>query len=206
MMPRGNSWRVSRKSLRVFSQAGHQGNGGFTLIEVVVAIAIVALGLGALFNVLANTASNIGSLRERTFASWIAENRVAEVRLGTVFPSVERTTGELEYAGTRWRYEQVVSQTAVEGLRRIDVKVGPKESSRSPAGEEVYAITVSGFVGMAQQASPPSTAGWSGVVTVGPGGEAEAPQRVLPPGVRDPGDAGGPPIKRPNNPPPPEPF
>ena len=179
---------------------------GFTLIEVVVAIAIVALGLGALFNVLANTASTIGSLRERTFASWIANNRIAEVRLATVFPSVERTTGELEYAGTRWRYEQVVSQTAVEGLRRIDVRVGPKESAPSPGSEDTYTLTVSGFVGMAQQASPPSTAGWSGVITVGQGGEAAPPQQVLPPGVKDPGDAGGSPQTRPNNPPPPEPF
>jgi general secretion pathway protein I len=179
---------------------------GFTLIEVVVAIAIVALGLGALFNVLANTASNIGSLRERTFASWIGNNRIAEVRLGTVFPSVERSTGELEYAGSKWRYEQVVSQTAVEGLRRIDVRVGPKEAASSPGGEDSYTLTVSGFVGMAQQASPPSTAGWSGVVTVGPGGDAAAPQQVLTPGMKDPGDAGGPPQKRPDNPPPPEPF
>jgi general secretion pathway protein I len=179
---------------------------GFTLIEVVVAIAIVALGLGALFNVLANTASNIGSLRERTFASWIANNRIAEVRLGTMFPSVERTTGELEYAGSQWRYEQVVSQTAVEGLRRIDVRVGPKDAAPSPGAEDTYTLTVSGFVGMAQQASPPSTAGWSGVVTVGSGGDAAAPQQVLTPGMKDPGDAGGPPQKRPNNPPPPEPF
>lgn len=184
----------------------HRPTAGFTLIEVVVAIAIVALGLGALFNVLANTASNIGTLRERTFASWIANNRIAEVRLGTVFPSVERTTGELEYAGSKWRYEQVVSQTAVEGLRRIDVRVGPKEAASSPGGEDSYTLTVSGFVGMAQQASPPSTAGWSGTVTLGPGGDAAAPQQVLPPGVKDPGDAGGPPQKRPNNPPPPEPF
>lgn len=184
----------------------HRPTAGFTLIEVVVAIAIVALGLGALFNVLANTASNIGTLRERTFASWIANNRIAEVRLGTVFPSVERTTGELEYAGSKWRYEQVVSQTAVEGLRRIDVRVGPKEAASSPGGEATYTLTVSGFVGMAQQASPPSTAGWSGTVTLGPGGDAAAPQQVLPPGVKDPGDAGGPPQKRPNNPPPPEPF
>jgi general secretion pathway protein I len=184
----------------------HRRTSGFTLIEVVVAIAIVALGLGALFNVLANTASNIGSLRERTFASWIANNRIAEVRLATVFPSVERTTGELEYAGSRWRYEQIVSQTEVEGLRRIDVRVGPKASAPSPGGEDTYTLTVCGFVGMAQQASPPSTAGWSGIVTVGQGGDAAPPQQVLPPGMKDPGDAGGPPQKRSNNPPPPEPF
>lgn len=179
---------------------------GFTLIEVVVAIAIVALGLGALFTVLANTAGNVGSLRERTFASWIAHNRIAEVRLGATFPAVDRATGDLEYAGLQWRYEQVVSQTAVEGLRRIDVSVGRKDAPPGANGEPAFTVTVSGFVGISQQASPPSSAGWSGVATVFGGGQAAAPQNVLPPGVRDPGDAGGPPQKRPTAPPPPEPF
>ena len=183
-----------------------RGGRGFTLIEVVVAIAIVALGLGALFTVLANTAGNVGSLRERTFASWIAHNRIAEVRLATTFPSVDRATGELEYAGQRWKYEQVVSQTAVEGLRRIDVSVARQDAPVGPDGQPAYAVTVSGFVGISQQASPPSTAGWSGVSTVFDGNQAPAPGDVRPPGFRDPGDAGGPPQRRPNLPPPPEPF
>ncbi len=160
---------------------------GFTLIEVVVAIAIVALGLTALFTVLANTAGNIGGLRERTFASWIAHNRIAELRLATEFPSVDRTTVELEFAAGQWRYAQVVSQTAVDGLRRIDVSVGPKTDAggRTLADTDAYSITVSGFVGKAQQASPPSTAGWSGQATV-PGGEAPPPQQASPPSTLPP--------------------
>ena len=179
---------------------------GFTLIEVVVALAVVALGLAALFAVLANTAGNVGSLRERTFASWIAHNRIAELRLATSFPAVDRSTGELEYAGLRWKYEQVVSQTAVEGLRRIDVSVARQEAPVGADGEPAYAITVSGFVGISQQASPPSTAGWSGVSTVFDSGQAPSPGQIRPPGFRDPGDAGGSPQRRQNLPPPPEPF
>lgn len=194
--------RAGRDIARISTRQGR----GFTLIEVVVAIAIVALGLGALFSVLSNTAGNIGSLRERTFASWIAHNRIAEVRLGTTFPAVQRTTGELDYAGMPWRYEQVVTQTAVEGLRRIDVSVGRRDAPPGKDGEPAYTVTVSGFVGISQQASPPSSAGWSGVATVFGGNQAAAPQNVLAPGVRDPGDAGGPPLKRSNAPPPPEPF
>ena len=179
--------RPSTRSADVRREAPRRHGRGFTLIEVVVAIAIVALGLAALFTVLANTAGNVSGLRERTFASWIAHNRIAEVRLATEFPSVDRTLGEVEYAGGKWRYAQVVSQTAVDGLRRIDVSVGPKTDAggRMLADTDAYSITVSGFVGKAQQASPPSTAGWSGQATV-PGGEAPPPQQASPPSTLPP--------------------
>ncbi|MBX3704694.1 MAG: type II secretion system minor pseudopilin GspI, partial [Steroidobacteraceae bacterium] len=97
--------------------------GGFTLIEVVVALAIVGIGMFAVFKTIGDTAGNVAVLRDRTIAVWIADNRITEVRLSGQMPSVDQTSGDLEMAGRRWHWVAKVSQTPVDGLRRIDVSV-----------------------------------------------------------------------------------
>jgi general secretion pathway protein I len=149
---------------------------GFTLIEVIVAIAIVAIGMAALFSVLGNAAGNASGLRERTFAAWIAQNRIVEVRLSPTFPSVDRSTGEVEFAGSQWVWEQVVSQTAVQGMRRIDVSVRPKDAAGALTEDRGYTVTVSGFVGRTLQGTAPSGTPWGGVAQ-----EAAPPGTPIPP-------------------------
>ena len=131
---------------------------GFTLIEVVVAIAIVALGLMAVFRVVHATVNNATYLRDRNFATWIADNRLTEMRLGTELPSVDETEGEVEFAGQSWRWVATVSQTPVDDLRRIDVRV-----RRSTDAEDSSLAEVSGFVGAVVMDTPPSGTPWTGV-------------------------------------------
>jgi general secretion pathway protein I len=128
---------------------------GFTLIEVLVALAIAALGLGAALSVVTNSARNAVYLRDKTFASWIAQNRITELRLGGTMPSVDKTDGDLNFAGQKWKWEQTVTQTDVPGMRRIDVAVRFAE-----APVENVLATVTGFVGRTQIAAPPSSASW----------------------------------------------
>jgi general secretion pathway protein I len=128
---------------------------GFTLIEVLVALAIAAIGLAAVLAVVTNSARNSVYLRDKTFASWIAQNRITELRLGTTMPSVDKTNGDLEFAGQKWKWEQTVTQTDVAGMRRIDVAV-----RFADAPVESPLATVTGFVGRTQLAAPPSGASW----------------------------------------------
>jgi general secretion pathway protein I len=140
--------------------------GGFTLIEVLVALAIATLGLAAALSVVTNSARNAGYFRDRTFASWIAQNKITEARLGSTMPSVDKTNGDLDYAGQKWKWEQTVTQTEVPGLRRIDVSV------RSADAEAASPLaTVTGFVGRTVQAAQPSGTTWD----VGPGAGGGAP-------------------------------
>jgi len=114
---------------------------GFTLIEVMVALAIVALALTAMASSMHTMIDSANTMRERTYASWIAQNRIAELRLSGVVPEVGTNDGELEYGGTQWAWRTVVSETGVESFMRIDVTVSLVDSD--------YDVrTVTGFVGL----------------------------------------------------------
>ncbi len=130
---------------------------GFTLIEVVVAVAIVALGLMAVSRVVHDTVNNSTYLRDRTLATWIADNRLVEMRLGRELPSVDETEGEVDYANQRWIWTATVSQTPVEDLRRIDIGVRRAED---PEGDALARVT--GFAGGVVMSTPPSPTPWNG--------------------------------------------
>ncbi len=139
---------------------------GFTLVEVVVALAITAIGMLAVFKTIGDTAHNVTDLRDRTFASWIADNQITEIRISGEMPSVDETAGEVEFAGRRWHWVTKVSQTQVQGLRRIDVTVRRDED---PEGASLAALA--GFVGATATASPPAAADW--YAYGGPGGPGD---------------------------------
>ena len=146
---------------------------GFTLIEVVVAMAIVALGLMAVFRVVNDTVNNASYLRDRTFATWIADNRLTELRVAGEVPSVDETEGEVDYAGQAWRWTATVSQTPVENIRRIDVRV-----RRESDAEDSSLAQVTGFVGATSMGTAPSATPWTGGQPPGgPGGDDEEDER-----------------------------
>ena len=132
------------------------GSRGFTLVEVVVALAIVAIGMLAVFKTIGDTVNNVATLRDRSFAAWIADNRITELRLSGQMPSVDETTGDLEYAGRRWHWVTRVSQTPVEGLRRVDVRV-----RREGDAEDSSLVSLAGFIGATATSTGPSPTPWN---------------------------------------------
>jgi general secretion pathway protein I len=119
---------------------------GFTLIEVLVALVIVALGMSALLESLGSAADTSTWLRDKTFAQWIAFNQLETVRLSGALPSSGTTDGELDYAGRHWRWRQIVTDLGLfPGLFRIDVKVEPADTST--IDDSSWMATVTGAVG-----------------------------------------------------------
>ena len=143
---------------------------GFTLIEVLVALVVVALGMGALLATLTSAANQTAQLRQRTVAQWVGLNQLTTVRLGTTAPALGSSEGSVEMAGQRWSWQQVIADPGISGLRRVDVTV------RVGEGKDSVAITtVSGFLGSTQGQTRRTEADWSGTVPpIGQPGATEA--------------------------------
>lgn len=122
---------------------------GFTLLEVLIALAVASLGLMAVYRSSIQAAANASALREQTLAHWVAMNQVTEMRVSADWPDLGSDSGEVEFADTEWRWEANVSETEVEALRRVDVTV-----SYATEPERVLA-TLAGFVGRPQQNTAP---------------------------------------------------
>jgi general secretion pathway protein I len=132
-------------------------NRAFTLIEVMVALLVVAIGMLGAITAVSQAAGNSGYLRDKTLAHWIAMNKLTEVRLQKNAPSIDKTSDEVEMGGRKWKWTMNVTQTQVETMRRIDIAVRPEEA---PENSRLASIT--GFYGTA--VAPPGSAvlSWQG--------------------------------------------
>jgi general secretion pathway protein I len=128
---------------------------GFTLIEVLAALVIVALGMLGVIEAVTQTARNGTYLRERTLAHWVAMNVLTERRLLPNPPDIAESSDEVEFAGERWRWSLTVTQTAVESMRRLDVRV-----RRVDAPETSSLASLTGFYGTALRPGTGQSLSW----------------------------------------------
>lgn len=105
-----------------------------------VALVIAALALGGVMASISQKVDAGRSIRDRTYASWIGQNKITELRLQNVVPKVSESNGEVEYGGVEWGWQATISETGVENLFRVDVEV-------SFAGSDDMIWRSSGFVG-----------------------------------------------------------
>jgi general secretion pathway protein I len=105
-----------------------------------VALAIIAVSLSFIMVAITQSIDTANTLRDRSYAVWIAQNKITEMRLANVIPDLSETSGEVEYAKGLWDWRAVISETGIENLVRVDVSV-------SHAGSEDVVRSVTGFIG-----------------------------------------------------------
>jgi general secretion pathway protein I len=96
---------------------------GFTLIEVLVALAIISIALLASLRVAGGGTNSVGELRARLLAGWVAENILAEQRARGVWLPLGMQRGTEHQGGIEFAWREEVIATPNILFRRIDVRV-----------------------------------------------------------------------------------
>ena len=96
---------------------------GFTLIEVLVALAIVAVTLGAGIKAAGSLTSNTARLADVTAAQWCADNRLTAIRLANFYPDVGDGTFACDQLGRNYTGKQTVRPTPNPNFRRVDAQI-----------------------------------------------------------------------------------
>ena len=95
----------------------------FTLLEVMVALLVIAIGLGAVIQASSSSTWQSGHIREKAIAGWVAQNQMAIFRAKRVWDSSNRKTGTAEMANIEWNFEITISATTDPSFRKIEIDV-----------------------------------------------------------------------------------
>lgn len=114
--------------------------GGFTLVEVLVALAIISIALLAALRVAGAGTTSVGDLRARLLAGWVAQNVLAEQRARGDWPAPGLQRGTQPQGGIEFVWREEVIATPNVMFRRVDIRV-------YIAPEEAHALAhLTGFV------------------------------------------------------------
>jgi len=118
----------------------HRRRRGFTLLEVMIALLVITLGSAAVINTTTESGWKSAQLKQKTIASWVAQNQIALYRAKRTWNNASSKSGQVEMANATWVYQMKISATDDPALRQIDVDVLLQ-------GEDGVKASVTGFIG-----------------------------------------------------------
>ncbi|HET7766627.1 MAG TPA: type II secretion system minor pseudopilin GspI [Burkholderiales bacterium] len=145
---------------------------GFTLVEILVALAVLAIALTAAAHSLGAAIDTTTELRERMLARWVAEDRLTELELKSEWPALDTQEGDATMGGRKFHWIQETGVTPLTRLRRVVVGV-------VLPGGKVPLVTLTGFVeqtGASVTTSTPSQTGDLSQMGATPAPQGDAPR------------------------------
>ncbi|MEN8719599.1 MAG: type II secretion system minor pseudopilin GspI [Oceanococcaceae bacterium] len=146
---------------------------GFTLIEVLAALAVLALAMTASLSASTFFASTTRDLEDRMLAGWLAHNVMVETQLELQWPQVDSRDDDWQFASYDWVVERTVEATPDDYIRRVTVRV-----RRERDDDDAWLLSRAAFFAEPAPPLPPgalSAGGASNPVPSGTGGTSAGP-------------------------------
>lgn len=112
---------------------------GFTLVEVLVALAIIAISIGAAMRATSAALMNSGEIKDRTMARWVGRNELARLQTLQSLPAPGKLTGEARQGNADFAWDAVVETTPNPNFRRVEIVVRRQDGAHA-------LVTIQGFV------------------------------------------------------------
>ena len=115
----------------LLSSRAFKKNVGMTLLEVMLALVILASAGLAVMQAASQSLNNQSYLQQKTFDTWIASNRLAELKLEEKWPSSSWAKEEVQFSGTTWylRYQTVATSNS--SFKALDIEVSDKKDGKA---------------------------------------------------------------------------
>lgn len=110
---------------------------GFTLLEVLVALAVASVGLAGVIKVAGSNVYNAQHLQNKTIAQWVALNQIAQLRVTKQFPAIGHANGDAEMADRTWYWQQETTAAPIpipeikRSLRLVEINVYTDEDGKT---------------------------------------------------------------------------
>jgi general secretion pathway protein I len=113
---------------------------GFTLIEVLIALAILSIALAATMRATAMATTSAEEVKLRTYATWVAQNRAAELTARRIFPATGSENGQMVMGGISFRWTATTNETPNSAFRKVEIAVTRSEDTVE--GRKFAALTI----------------------------------------------------------------
>jgi len=104
-----------------------------------IALLVITLGMAAVINTTSEAGWKSAQLRQKTIATWVAQNQIVKYRANRIWGNAKSQSGKVEMANVDWVWRMKISATDDPSLRRLDVEVFIE-------GEEARKASVTGFI------------------------------------------------------------
>ncbi|MET0065193.1 MAG: type II secretion system minor pseudopilin GspI [Candidatus Thiodiazotropha sp.] len=112
---------------RPTSASATRHSGGFTLLEILIALAILAIAFASIISVASNQSVNVAYLRDKTLAHWVAMNQMTTLQVGSKWPDTGIQRGDEEMGLHKWHWVREVEKTPDERVRKVEIRVFRKK-------------------------------------------------------------------------------
>lgn len=125
---------------------GAKPEAGFTLLEVLVAVAILALTMGVFISGASRYADDARYIQDKTMGLWVARNKLVELQLAEPWPDTGRDQGTEKMGDREWEWRSEVKKSPDPRIRRVEVRVFPIKKGEQLGKSEDAIASLTGFL------------------------------------------------------------
>jgi general secretion pathway protein I len=105
------------------SSSGRDHCRGFTLLEILIALAILAIAFASIITVSTNQSVNVAYLRDKTLAHWVAMNEMTELQISNKWPPTGKQQGDEEMGLHKWHWVRTITTTPDDRVRQVEYTI-----------------------------------------------------------------------------------